>query len=137
MNLCQYLLKWKCLPFSQNIVCFFFLLSLACSCLAYSDLPTYCQLVPDPDNQCCEKPQCTYQGTQLTPVLGGIPTASPTLTPGLQNYVPIGTHSVTFGAGFPINPESGSGLIYGGHCKFLIYICFLAFALFEWNMKVA
>ena len=69
----------------------------------YSDLPSFCKLVDDPLDRCCQKVSCSpVQGRPVTPVIGdNRPTVSPTMQPGITNLVPIGTHTVISGSGLP------------------------------------
>ena len=78
-------------------------------CASYSSVPTYCRLVPDPADQCCEKVECTApNGQVLTPQIPNGPTVSPTLAPTMQHVIPVGTHQVFTGSGQPSFPVSGA-----------------------------
>lgn len=64
-------------------------------CKTYSSLPSYCHLVPDPADQCCEKVECTApNGQVLVPQIPSGPTVSPTLSPTIQHVIPVGTHQL-------------------------------------------
>ncbi|XP_067652673.1 mucin-2-like [Haliotis asinina] len=80
-------------------------------CQAYSSLPSYCQLQPDPLNKCCERPVCTGGITALSG--NNQPTASPTLDPKIQNIIPLGTHSVFTGTS-QVSAIPGKQHIMGG-----------------------
>ncbi|KAK7491400.1 hypothetical protein BaRGS_00017378, partial [Batillaria attramentaria] len=91
-------------------------------CKAYSGLPDYCQLQPDPDNACCQKPVCTVQGTQLVPGIGGTPTRSPTLAPTITDVIPLGTHTVITGnSPMPLPPGAGVITTVGGVREGCVY----------------
>lgn len=78
-------------------------------CKTYSSLPSYCHLVPDPADQCCEKVECTApNGQVLVPQIPSGPTVSPTLSPTIQHVIPVGTHQVFTGSGQPSYPISGA-----------------------------
>ncbi|XP_046585152.1 uncharacterized protein LOC124292144 [Haliotis rubra] len=71
-------------------------------CPGIAAIPSFCQMVPDPQDSCCKTPSCNYKGTPLTPMIGNKqPTTSPTLSPTITNVLPIGTHSVFSGTGHP------------------------------------
>ncbi|XP_070207007.1 uncharacterized protein [Littorina saxatilis] len=81
-------------------------------CPAYSGLPKYCHLQPDPSDACCKKPICTVEGTQLVPEIGGTPTRSPTLEPSITNVIPLGTHTIISGSSR--HPGEGTQTMFGG-----------------------
>ncbi|XP_071091876.1 uncharacterized protein [Haliotis cracherodii] len=71
-------------------------------CPVIAAIPSFCHMVQDPQDTCCKKPSCNYQGTPLTPMIGNKqPTTSPTLSPSITNVLPIGTHAVFSGSGHP------------------------------------
>ncbi|XP_060081054.1 uncharacterized protein LOC132560404 [Ylistrum balloti] len=77
-------------------------------CTAFSGLPAACTLVQDPQDQCCQKPQCNTQtGISLTPQYGGI-NGSATPPPNTLNVLPIGTHDIFTGSNWN-NPGIGPG----------------------------
>ena len=96
-------------------------------CPAYSGLPKFCHLQPDPTDACCKKPVCTVQGMQLVPQIGGTPTRSPTLEPSITNVIPLGTHTIISGSSRL--PGEGVQTIYGGRCE--SGLC--GFVLFGWG----
>lgn len=82
-------------------------------CPAFSSLPKYCSLIPDPQDQCCEAPAC--EGQQ--PMVGtNQPTQSPFLPPNVTNVVPLGTHSIVSGTS-SVAEISQSSSISGGRSK--------------------
>lgn len=64
-------------------------------CHVYSDLPSTCYLVKDPQDACCTKPQCSGS---LIPVTA---TGTPVTGPSGTNVVPIGSHTQFSGSGRP------------------------------------
>lgn len=59
-----------------------------CRCPIYTELPSFCTLVPDPSSSCCKKPTCTIAGKNMTSYVpfGEIATfgtsSKPTTKPG-------------------------------------------------------
>ncbi|XP_041376891.1 uncharacterized protein LOC121389362 [Gigantopelta aegis] len=84
-------------------------------CPSYSGLPSFCTMQPDPMDQCCKKPSCIYNGHVLQPLPGDKfhPPLNPTLSPGVKNIIPLGTHSVFSGSSYL--PGSMSSGMAGGH----------------------
>ncbi|KAJ8302983.1 hypothetical protein KUTeg_019379 [Tegillarca granosa] len=78
-------------------------------CKVYSGVPSFCTMMPDPNDACCKTIRCTApNGQQLTPMLpGNTPTQSPTLSPDIIHVVPLGTHNVFTGTGLPVPGTNG------------------------------
>ena len=91
-------------------------------CPAYSGLPQYCHLQPDPNDACCKVPVCTVGGNQLVVEIGGTPTVSPTLDPSVNNVVPLGTHTILTGSTHL--PGVGVQTMFGGRCEWIHFSYF-------------
>ena len=71
-------------------------------CDKYPDMPPYCVLVQDPNDQCCQTPLCTPPVTQTPPEQV---TQSP--NPGVTVVPPFGQSTVTPAPGQPNTPVPG------------------------------